>query len=246
MLFRSVSLTCILLAATLAFAQSTALPSAPSAILMQQGFQATQQLSPAERSYHPLTPHQKFRHFARSLYSPYTFASELYDATWNQATGAQYQYGGGMEGWGKRLGCAYADAATGQFFGYFLFPTLLHQDPRYFPMYHGSILARLKHAVSRVVVTQGDDGTAQFNASGLLGMAATSAAQNLWLPAGNRSGVDAADRMLGSLQGAATGYVLREFTPDFLHFFSRHAPKPFRKVEQKIPAQLISGTPGNE
>lgn len=244
-----VSILGVLLSAVICSAQSSttvaALPEAPSAV--RAGEFANRPTSPAELPYRPLTARQKFRHFARSLYSPYTFASGIYDATWNQATGAEYRYGGGMEGWGKRLGCAYADAATGQLFGYFVFPALLRQDPRYFPMYHGSILARLKHAVSRVVLTRGDDGNTQFNASGLLGMAATSAAENLWLPAGNRSPVDTADRMLGSVQGAATAYVLREFTPDFLHFFSRHAPKPLRKVEQKIPAQLISGAPsGNE
>ena len=222
---------------------TAALPSAPSAIRTGEWAHSFRNVSPAERPYRPLTSSQKFRHFARSLYSPYTFASGLYDATWNQATGAEYRYGGGMEGWGKRLGCAYSDAAAGQFFGYFLFPALLHQDPRYFPMYHGSILARLKHAASRVVITRGDDGSSQFNASGVLGMAATSIAENLWLPAGQRSGIDTADRMVGSLQGAATGYVLREFTPDLIRLFHRHAPKSLRKMEEKIPAQVIAGTP---
>ncbi|MGH9523979.1 MAG: hypothetical protein ACRD3E_15765 [Terriglobales bacterium] len=243
------SLACVLLMAALAVAQSApqrtiaSLPLAPSAVRAEQPSWSYYRLSPADRPYVPLTSRQKFHHFAHSLYSPYTFASGLYDATWNQATGAEYRYGGGMEGWGKRLGCAYTDAATGQFFGYFLLPTLLHQDPRYFPVYHGSILARLKHAASSVVLTRGDDGTTQFNTSGLLGMAATSAAENLWLPAGQRSGVDVADRMLGSLQGAATGYVLREFTPDLLRLFRRHAPKPLRNVEQNIPAQIITGAP---
>ena len=243
------SLAFSLLIATLCAAQSASqrtvasLPLAPSAVRAEYLNHVDHEPSPAERPYAPLTPREKFHHFAHSLYSPYTFASGLYDATWNQATGAEYRYGGGMAGWGKRLGCAYADAASGQFFGYFLFPTLLHQDPRYFPMYHGSILARVKHAAERVVITRGDDGSTQFNASGLLGMAATSAAENLWLPAGQRTGVDVADRMLGSLQGAATGYLLREFTPDLLRLFHRHAPAPLRKVEQKIPAQIIAGTP---
>ena len=49
--------------------------------------------------------------------------------------------------------------------------------------------------------------------------------------------------MLGSIQGAATGYLLREFTPDFLRLFHRHAPKSLKKVEEKIPAQIITGTP---
>lgn len=218
----------------------SALPSAPSAT------RAVYRPSPAERYHAPLSAHEKFRRFARSLYSPYTFVSGAYDATWDQATGGNYGYGGGMEGWGKRLGSAYAGTAANQFFGFFLFPAVLHQDPRYFPMYEGSTLSRVKYAVSRLFITRSDDGRRELNASRLLAIVATASAENLWLPARERTAGDTANRMLGGLQGTATSYLLREFTPDLVHFFQHHAPRSLRRMEEKIPAQLISGTPKGE
>jgi hypothetical protein len=231
------------------------LPSAPSTVRPVQAYAGTaavemaipsQPLSPAERPYRPLTPRKKFLHFTRSLYSPYTFVSGAYDAAWGQATGSNYAYGGGMEGFGKRMGAAYAGAATRQFFGYYLFPTWLHQDPRYFPLYHGSVLARMKHALARLAVTRSDDGRIVLNTSGLLGIAATSAAENLWLPYGQRNAADTANRFLGSLQGTASSYLLREFTPDLIRVFKKHSPKSLRKMENKIPQRVITGTPAGE
>lgn len=221
----------------------SALPSAPSAT--RSVYRAA--VSPAERYHAPLSAHEKFRRFAHSLLSPYTFVSGAYDATWDQATGGDYEYGGGMQGWGKRLGAAYAGTASNQFFGFFLFPTLLHQDPRYFPMYHGSTSARVKYAISRVFITRSDDGRNELNTSRLLAIVATASAENLWLPARQRNLADTGNRMLGGLQGVATNYLLREFTPDLMHFFQHHAPKRLRQMEEKIPAQMITGTaPGEE
>ena len=60
------------------------------------------------------------------------------------------RFGGGMEGYGKRLGASVAGSEAGAFFSGFLFPTLLHQDPRYFPSHQYDISQRLAYAASRV------------------------------------------------------------------------------------------------
>jgi hypothetical protein len=51
------------------------------------------------------------------------------------------------------------------------------------------------------------------------------------------------NRMVGSLQATATSYILREFTPDLVHLFKKHSPKRLRRLEDKIPEQLITGVP---
>src|SRR5689334_16070137 len=138
------------------------LPEAPSAVRNPDFYSAVRvprlaprrNLSPAERPYVPLSGRQKFNRFMRSMYSPYTIFNGLYDATWDQATGGKARYGGGMEGWGDRLGSSVAATGTRQFFGTFFFPTLLRQDPRYFAMYHGSVWKRFVHAVSRTALTR--------------------------------------------------------------------------------------------
>jgi hypothetical protein len=172
-------------------------------------------------------------------YSPYTFAGAAYSATWAQAWGDPREYGGGMQGWGKRMGAAIAGTESRSFFGKFLFPSLLHQDPRYFAMYDGPVSKRAFHAVSRVFVTRADDGRSTFNTSGMLTIAFTESLCTAWSPEGRRGAGATFTRMLGAMQGEATSYVLREFTPDLLRIFKRHAPRRLKRMGERLPAQVI-------
>lgn len=199
-------------------------------------------VSPANAPYRPLTPREKFQSFVHHSYSPYTFAGAAYDASWAQAWGDPKEFDGGMEGWGKRFGAAIAGSETRSFFGSFLFPTLLHQDPRYFAMHKGPVKKRVLHAVSRVFVTRNDDGSDAFNTSGMLAIAFTESLGMAWTPEGKRSAGNAFTCMLGAMQGDAANYVLREFTPDLLRIFKRHAPKPFKRIEERLPAQITGDT----
>jgi hypothetical protein len=256
MLMRTIrhAAACVLLMAGIAAAQGQAvapLPDAPSArrfaaqrssALKAMGqYPAT--LSRAEPPYRPLTSRQKLDHFVRYSYSPYTMFNVLYNAGYAQATGDPADYGGGMEGFGKRVGASLASTEAGSFFGMYLFPVLLHQDPRYFPMRDGHAVRRGWNAASRLLVTRADDGHRTVNSSGLLAIAFNEALKNAYLPEARRGAGDTFVRMLGSAQGVAGSYVLQEFAPDILRFFHRHAPKKLRSLEQKIPAQIITGVP---
>ncbi|MGZ4818520.1 MAG: hypothetical protein ACXVZJ_07835 [Terriglobales bacterium] len=202
-------------------------------------------VAPVDAPFRPLTPHEKFESFVHHTISPYTFAGAVYDATWAQAWGDPHAYGGGMEGWGKRFGASVAGTETRAFFGAFMFPTLLHQDPRYFAMYKGPLVKRALHAVGRVFVTRDDNGNSVFNSAGMLSTAFTESLSVAWTPEGQRSAGRTFTGMLGAMQGEATGYVLREFTPDFLRLFKRHAPNSLRRIEEKIPAYItrVAGQP---
>ena len=82
-------------------------------------------------------------------YSPYTFGEAALNAGIAQATGAWYSYGGGMEGYGKRYGASLADSESGALFGRFLFPVLLHEDPRYLRSTSTNTMPRIGYALSR-------------------------------------------------------------------------------------------------
>lgn len=208
-------------------ASGNSLPDAPSASVAPPA-------QSAELPFRPLVPHEKFRGFVHHTVSPYTLLGAAYDATWSQAWGDPREFGGGMEGWGKRLGAAAAGSEARSFFGTFLFPTFLHQDPRYFPMSHGPKFQRAWHGVKRVFVTRNDAGRNVFNTSGMLAIAFTESLGMAWTPERERTAGTACVRILGALQGDATDYVLREFTPDLLRFLKRHSPKPLQSLEQKM------------
>ncbi len=224
------SLVCMLVAPMLVAqtgASANSLPDAPSASLAPPA-------QSGELSFRPLAPHEKFHGFVHHTVSPYTLLGAAYDATWAQAWGDPHEFGGGMEGWGKRLGAAAAGSEARSFFGTFLFPTVLHQDPRYFPMNHGPKFKRALHGVKRVFVTRNDAGQDVFNTSGMLAIAFTESLGMAWTPERERTAGTACIRILGALQGDATDYVLREFTPDLLRFLKRHSPKPLQSLEQKM------------
>ncbi len=237
-----------------AASDSTALPDAPSAVIpptrqpVQMARAQSAQLqswwlvTPENAPFRPLTKREKFMSFVHHTISPYTLAGAMYDATWAQAWNDPKEYGAGMTGWGERLGAAAAGTETRSFFGSFLFPTLLRQDPRYFAMYHGPVKNRVLHAVERVFVTRNDEGQDTFNTSGMLTIAFTESLGMAWAPEGQRSAGKLGTRMLGAMQGDATTFMLREFTPDLLRIFKHHAPKSIKRIEEKIPAQITGDT----
>jgi hypothetical protein len=185
--------------------------------------------------YTPLSARCKFHLFVKQTYSPYTFASAGFQATWAQATGQWPQYGGGAAGFGKRFGATLADTESRRFIQTFALSTLLHQDPRYFPSLKRKFISRSWHAVTRVVVTKSDNGGSTFNSSEFLGALFTSALQNSYYPRHYRTFADTMSRFGGALSSDAISYVLREFTPDMKRLFRRHAPKEIQRIEEKLP-----------
>jgi hypothetical protein len=63
----------------------------------------------------------------------------------------------------------FAERASAQFLGVGLYPAIFKQDPRYYPSPKRTTGARLLYAISRVMLTRGDNGRTQFNFSGVAG-----------------------------------------------------------------------------
>jgi hypothetical protein len=186
-------------------------------------------------AYTPLAAGCKFRLFLRSTYSPYTFGSAGFGATWAQATGQWPHYGGGIEGWGKRFGASLADTESRRFIQTFALSTILHQDPRYFPSHNRTLISRVWYSASRVLVTRNDNGDSVVNTSEFLGALFTSSLQNAYYPRHDRNFEGTMNRFGGALSSDAIGYLLQEFTPDLKRFFRKHAPTEILKIEEKLP-----------
>jgi hypothetical protein len=186
-------------------------------------------------TYTPLSSNCKFHLFVKQTYSPYTFASAGFEATWAQATAQWPQYGGGMAGFGKRFGSALADTESRRFIQSFALSTILHQDPRYFPSARRTLVSRAWYAATRVVVTKNDDGRSTLNSSEFLGALFTSALQNSYYPRHYRTCDNTMTRFEGALSSDATTYLLREFTPDLKRLFQKHAPRAVQRIEERLP-----------
>jgi hypothetical protein len=189
--------------------------------------------------YTPLTSRQKFHIFVQQTYSIYTVANTAFDAGWAQLTDDWPAYGQGMEGYGKRYGALLANHEAGSFFENFLFPTVLHQDPRYFRMGRGhSIFSRGLYAASRVLITRADSGRSTFNSSSLLGLLFVDSLTNAYYPRPQRGFDDTMSLFGGGVLSNAETNLLREFGPDMMRIFHRHEPKKIKELEeleQKVP-----------
>lgn len=219
------------------------LPDAPSAVeanFETQSKDGTSELL-ASDPYHPLTKHQKFDHFLHRTYASATFLGAAEDTVFTKATDG-FMYCCGIGSWGEQFGASLADTESRLLFGDFLFPTLLKQDPRYFPKRTGSVLGRAWYATTRVLVTRNDSGREMFNYSEVLGVAFSKALSNAYYPERDRGGWETTANILGTLQSDATSNLLREFWPDIRRVVHKHTPKRLQSLEERLP---VSG-PGSQ
>jgi hypothetical protein len=156
----------------------------------------------------------KFLLSAKTMTDPVTVSFLGAIALMGQARNSDSTYGQGLQGYAKRYATVYADTGIGTLMTTSVFPTLLHQDPRYFQLGTGSKLHRLVYSVSRIVLTRSDSGEPQFNYSEVLGNAAAAGIANTYHPAnqrtvGNTVGVWGNQIMLNALCNVA-----KEFWPD--------------------------------
>lgn len=206
-------LVLILLSAGL-WAQSTEAPDAPT----PQPKHKRRFLSSPPMSYQkeapPLSVGGKFELFLADTANPFQILEAAAKAGISQAMDNFPAYGQGAEGYGKRFGAAYADAASTEFFGTFLFPSIFRTDPRYFRKQEGSFGSRTTYAISRIFVTQTDSKRSVPNAALWAAAVASGGVANAYYPENERS-VDQTFSRAGIAIGTQAGFnVFREFWPD--------------------------------
>lgn len=144
----------------------------------------------------------------------------------SQALDTNKGFGQGAEGYGKRVGAAFAGTASNNFFGTFLFPSILHQDPRYFRKGTGSAGSRIKYALTRSFITRTDSGRSAPNYSFWLGQGASAAISNTYYGPGDRSASDALTRFATG-SATSTGFnIVKEYWPEIMHKVFKKGRKP--------------------
>jgi hypothetical protein len=162
----------------------------------------------------PLTPRGKFRIFRQNVTDPFTFVGVAIQAGIGQATNDFPSYGQGVQGYAKRYGAALADFTIGEFMSTYAFPSLLHEDPRYFRDGEGTTKRRLGHALASAFVTRTDSGRTSFNWSNSVGRIAAGGVSTLYYPSEDRTvGLVFSRAGIGMIFGTA-GAVFSEFGPD--------------------------------
>src|SRR5580698_7631658 len=134
-------------------------------------------------------------------------------AAQNQFGNGNRSFGQGVEGYSKYLGAAYADVVIANYMAEAVFPTVLHQDPRYFRRGKGSGWSRLGYSMGQIFWTHHDSGRMEFNYSEIFGNAAGVAISNAYYK-DERTGHDAVLSLATQVGVDMTTNVLKEFWPD--------------------------------
>ncbi len=169
----------------------------------------------AQRSTPSISDRDKFLIALKDSFDPFALPTAALFASIAQLQHEYPSWGRhGVDGYDRRFLAALADQTVSNIMAEGVFPVVLHQDPRFLRLGRGNFLQRVGYAATRVFITRGDDGSAQFNASELGGNAVMAAASNLYVPPQDRSVSDTAATLGVQLGVDMVGSVFREFWPD--------------------------------
>jgi hypothetical protein len=169
----------------------------------------------------PMQAKQKFQLSARSLIDPVSFLTVAGIAGAEQNRNIFPAFGSGIEGYGKRYGAALANHVTGNLLSKAVYPSIFHQDPRYFYKGTGTGTSRAFYAVSSAFVTRGDSGHRMPNYSHILGGFTAAAISNLYYPESDRGASLVLYNGLADIGADAVANLVREFV---LKGITSHVP----------------------
>lgn len=129
-----------------------------------------------------LSSSEKFHLFITEAIDPGMIGVVGLQAGLSQAQNEFPAYGQGAAGYGKRFGASLADELSSGFWGMYVYPVLLKEDPRYFRLGEGSFKYRLYYSVKQEIVCHTDKGGRSFNFSNVLGALTSGAISNLYYP----------------------------------------------------------------
>jgi len=190
-----------------------------------------------------LTGWQKIRLAFRTSVDPVTFGVAFLVAGYHEADN-DVGFGWGIKGYGQRAGAAYLDTFDSNMIGNGILPALLHQDPRYFRMGHGSTTHRLLYATAAAFMCKHDNtGRWEPNYSNVMGNIAAGALSNLYYPGNNTGvGLTISNGLIVTAEGAV-GAIFQEFWPDISRKLFHKDPTHGRDAQANSTADPASTAP---
>ena len=155
----------------------------------------------------------KFKIFVNQSISPaYILAAGVSSAV-NQARNVPSAWGQGWDAYGNRFGSGMARASSNSFFATFLFASLFHQDPRFFPQNDPSFWSSVKYSAQRLVIIRSDRGNDVVNTSGLLGPLAAEGLANAYLPGSEQTAGKSLERVGTDFAWRFAGNMFKDYWP---------------------------------
>lgn len=165
----------------------------------------------------PLTVGQKFGGYAREQLGLSPFLAAGVSAAISQGLDSDPNWGQGWEAYGKRTGDILIEGESVAILREGFFPSLLHQDPRYYRRGSGDVIGRATYAATRTLITRQDSGRAAFNVSSFAASAGGAALTLAYYPDKSQNATQVLETFAENIGGIALTNILREFGPDLKH-----------------------------
>lgn len=162
--------------------------------------------------YVPVSNMAKFKYRFYSTFSWRGLVGSAFGAGFNQLIDSPKEWGGGVEGYGKRYASIMGGSLTRQTLN-FAFESALSEDPRYFPLDGPSKKARLWNALKQTFLTRTDSGGTSFAYARVASAVATGQITRAWLPPSSNGFSDGMETAGVTLAVDAAVNVLYEFIP---------------------------------
>jgi hypothetical protein len=167
---------------------------------------------PISAQAYPLSTREKWQLVKKDALDPTSALTAAVVGGLGMAMNLHNEFGWGADGAAKYWSAALAGQEASKVLTGGVFPTLFHQDPRFFTRVSGTPGSRIVYAVSRELITWSDHGHSQFNASELAGVATAATIGNIYYTRARGPGPTAV--RFGEQIGINAGFnVLKEFWP---------------------------------
>jgi hypothetical protein len=183
-------------------------------------------LLPAERKYaETIEPGRQVQVFTapeKLVFSftevarPISLLPALYSASYEQLFNTDPKYGHDAGAFGEKFGAAMLRSASVRVFSDGILAAAFHQDPRYYRIAEGNIFHRGLLSARQAIMRRSDDGTNQFNYSGIAGRAAAAALVVTYYPEPSVTGKVVGLTFATSIATDAGGNLVLEFLPNIL------------------------------
>lgn len=211
---------------------ASALPDAPQAQPPAQPFASSSRqmavLSPQRRyaqtiepgrQAQPLSAPEKLIFSFTEVARPITLLPALYSASYEQLFNSDPKYGHDAGAFGEKFGASMLRSASVRIFSDGIFAATFHQDPRYYRIGEGSIVHRGLMSARQAIVRRGNDGSDQFNYSGIAGRAAAAALVVTYYPEPSITSKVVGLTFATSIATDAGGNLVLEFLPNIIRKF---------------------------
>ncbi|HTS10739.1 MAG TPA: hypothetical protein VMH00_01350 [Candidatus Limnocylindrales bacterium] len=171
----------------------------------------------------PPTPKQSFKIATENSFDYSSFIFVGITSMLAEGTDAHPDLGKGVPGFGRYYWRGFVDKTDGNYLVIFAFPSVFHQDERFYAKGSGNFFKRGIYAASRILITPDYHGHNSFNASELLGRAVAQGISISYYPSHDRTLGALSTKYAYALGRDALTNTFREFWPDIAqHVLHRH------------------------